>query len=231
MPGPGQDIYINLSFPSRMTKVIFEILGQSQTIDDPPQALESGFVAMDVSQVDRSLVTPRVVRFLLAQYTRCIRPEFDLLPPELLSHDGSSLKKLHGVQRFQILMACAIATARESYKSPSWKLFAQICRARADDLITPIITVADADSLAATLLLLLYEMADPNRGIVWELLDLANRTCLQLGWHRPQQTATQGPTSQEYGSVSEETICSPEDKHLHLLHALGNIQGYERTKT
>lgn len=177
----------------------------------------------DTSEANRSLLTPSLVRFLLMQYNRSIKPQFDILTPEILNFDGISMKKVSGSQKFQILMACAIAAARESYKTPSWRVAAEICRSWAGDFITPIISAADHESITATLLLLIYEIAEPSRGLIWELLDIAARTCLQLGWHRQPQGAMQNLTLLDYGSVSDESTCTPGD--IRIIAALNNIKG------
>ena len=47
------------------------------------------------------------------------------------------------------------------------------------------------------LLLIIYELADPERGLIWELLSFATRSCLELGWHRMDEQAVHplpGPT-------------------------------------
>ncbi|KAL4887540.1 hypothetical protein BJY04DRAFT_3704 [Aspergillus karnatakaensis] len=110
-------------------------------------------------------------------------------------------------------MACAIAAAREAYKYPDWRPFAEICRDWANELLTPILCAGDTDTLVAITLLLVYELADPRRGIVWELLDLAARTCLQLGWH---QTS--------HGSSSKKTVEHNVDTMSHTsLYSQGEI--------
>lgn len=222
--GPRQDAYLNSSFPSRMTEAAFEVLSQSHTVPDLSGVIEDNFKPADIS-LDRSVLTPSTIRFLLARYNRCIRPQYDILPVELLGHNGLSLKKMRGVQKFQILMACAIAAARESYRTPSWRIYAQVCRDWANELTGPIIHAAGGDSLTATLLLLIYELAEPSRGLLWELLDVAVRTCLQLGWHRPTQTTVaRGSSTQDFTGIPDESICGPES--ISLLAALNNIKGY-----
>lgn len=223
MPGLGQDMYLDLSFPSRITRVTFEVLSQRQGMSDIPDIVDDDPFVPDISQVDRSLLTPSTVRFLLGRYDRCIRPRYDVLVPELLNHDGMGLKKLPDPQKFKILMACAIAAAHEAYKTPTWKPFAQICRDWANEFTTHIISAADGESLAAILLLLIYELADPSRGSTWELLDFAIRTCLQLGWHRTTQPSKDGPISRDCRSTGEASNHSPDE--VRLMPVLKDIEG------
>ncbi|OKL61985.1 hypothetical protein UA08_02687 [Talaromyces atroroseus] len=224
MPGPGKNLYLDLSLPSRITRVTYEVLagqqkpnGISAMIDDynsnPP-----GFV-----NLDRSLLTPGTIRFLLGCYDRCIRPQYGILIPETLHYDGMNLQKQPDMQKFNILMACAISAARESYHSPHWKPFAQLCRDWAADLITPIILPANVDSLTAILLLLIYELADPSRGSLWELLDLATRTCLQQGWHKTITALY--PSLSPLGSGENADAGAHNEAAVRLLSILRGIEG------
>uniref|UniRef100_A0A093V3K0 Uncharacterized protein n=1 Tax=Talaromyces marneffei PM1 TaxID=1077442 RepID=A0A093V3K0_TALMA len=173
MPGPRQDLYLDVSFPSRITNVTFEVLLQSQNLVEIPNFSDVESVIPEILQSDRSLITPSIVRHLLARYDRCIRPQYDSLALEVPSYDGANLKKVPADQKFKILMACAIAAACESYTAPIWKSIAHICREWANEYTTSILSAADRESLTSTLLLLIYELADPSRGATWELLDLA----------------------------------------------------------
>lgn len=177
-----------------------------------------------VSYSDRSQLTPSIVRFLLGRYDRYIRPVYDIMVPGLLDYDGASFNKLPDSSRFKILMACAIAAARESYKAPSWKPLAQICRDWVNELITPIISVGDGDTLAAILLLLVYELADPTRGIIWELLDLAARTCLQRGWHQNPVITNPLEIPADDGIMDGGvSTCTPDE--VRLMSVLKDIEG------
>ncbi|KAL4941882.1 hypothetical protein BDV06DRAFT_212297 [Aspergillus oleicola] len=211
---PGSDLHLDLSVPSRMTRVFFEVVPSSQITSEVEKELPDDNYSLkpNISSADKSQLAPSIVRFLLRRYDRCIRPRYDVPVPELMDNDGANFKKLPDSQKFKLLMACAIAAAHEAYKSPDWRPLAQICRNWANELITPIISAGDGDTLTAILLLLVYELADPCRGIIWELLDLAARTYLQLGWH-------QSPHS----SLSRDTIA------VRLMSVLKDIEGSLRT--
>jgi len=179
-----------------------------------------GSVAIQCPVLDKALLAPSSIRFLLGRYQRCIKAHFDILSADILSHDGLNVKKLPAAQGFQVLMACAIAATRESYRAPNWKVFAHSCRSWANDLIIPIVSPANMESLRAIMLLIIFEMADPSRGIIWDLLDLAIRTCIQLGWHRPAHI---GSLTSNYGS----TATSPIDGNLpdaNLILALETVK-------
>ncbi|KAH8885266.1 hypothetical protein GQ53DRAFT_797239 [Thozetella sp. PMI_491] len=223
---PGSDLHLDTSVPSRFTRVVFEALPEN----DAAASLESIFPEHDIlmpsiSFADRSQLTPSIVRFLLGRYDRCIRPRYDVLVPELLGHDGASFKKLPEPQRFKILMACAIAATREGYKSPNWKPLGQICRDWANELVTPIISAGDGDTLAAILLLIIYELADPSRGTIWELLDLAARTCLQLGWHQGALAAHIGQGVGENGIITIGVARTCGSDEIRLISVLKDIEG------
>lgn len=219
--GPRQDVYLDLSSPSRITRVAFEVLSSNQPVPDIPDLTDYSPDISDVSLVDRSILTPSAVRFLLNRYSRCIKPRYDILEAGVLSYDGSSLKKIHGSQKFQVLVACSIAAAHESYRNPNWRVFAQVCRTWASELTTPILSVGDEDSLVATLLLLIYELADPSRGVAWDLCDLGMRMCFQLGWHRTSMYGIRSPGS---STANVESICGPSG--MRLMSVLNDIKGY-----
>lgn len=216
-------MYLDVSLPPRITRVTFEVLSLSDAMVDVPAIDDGDSVPPDLSQIDRSLLTPRAIRFLLGRYDRCIRPQYSVVRLDHLSHDGMNLQKLPDAQKFKIIMACAIAAAHESYKTPNWKPFAHVCREWANEFITPIILAADVDSLAAILLLAIYELADPNRGAIWELLDLALRTCLQQGWHRSNGNDDQTILSLEDDGIAEVRV--RDDTEFHLLLILREIEG------
>ncbi|GKZ30917.1 hypothetical protein AbraIFM66950_010654 [Aspergillus brasiliensis] len=153
-------------------------------MDDRVPIDQEGFPLPDIPHLDRSILTPGAVRGLLRDYHHLVRPKYDIVELDLLSYDGMHLRKLPEIRRFQILMACAISAAQKAYKTPNWRSYANTCREWANDFIAPIIHAADAESMKAILLLIVYELADSTRGIIWELLDVARRTCLQLGWNR-----------------------------------------------
>lgn len=185
-------MYMGFSLPSLITMATFEALPQSVSIPDLDTKVDEDLHLQDSPIFDRSSLTPSVLRFLLGQYDRCIRPQYDIPIPELSNQDATQLKKLPEDQKFKILIACAIAAARESYRSPQWKALSQLCRDWGNESVNSIISSSDGESLTAILLLLIYELADSSKGIAWELLDLAIRTCLQLGWHRTNGTLETG---------------------------------------
>jgi hypothetical protein len=225
MPGPGKDLYLDLSLPSRIARVTFEVLaGQQNAVDISLMTDDGGSAPPNLLPLDRSLLTPGTIRFLLNCYDRCIRPQYNILLPEVLNYDGRNLQKLPDLQKFKILMACATAAARESYYIPNWKPLAQLCRDWAADFITPIILPADIESLTAILLLLVYELVDPSRGSIWELLDLAMRTCLQQGWHRTMTTIF--PVLSPVASADNVEVSACNDTEFRLLSILGEIEGY-----
>jgi hypothetical protein len=209
-----------------MTRVVFEALPSSQLLLEPGLDLleDEDIPRPNIHFMNKTQLIPSVVRFLLRRYERCIRSRYDVPVPELIDNDGSNFKKLPDLQKFKLLMACAIAAAREAYRCPDWRPFAHICRGWANELVTPIICAGDADTIAAILLLLIYELADPSRGIVWELLDLAARTCLQLGWRRlPPSSVPHQVSIHNSDEADHSARCTPEE--VHLMSVLKDIEG------
>jgi hypothetical protein len=176
-----------------------------------------------VSHLDKAQLTPSLLRFLLGRYNCCIKPRYSIHIPELLNHDGNEFKKLDDTLKFKVLMACAIAAAHESYKSPNWRPLMQVCREWASELIDPTILAPEENSLEAILLLLIYELADSSRGAVWELLDLAIRTCLQLGLLRAPQNVDHVNGSHHSRSPGGASVNIP--NKIHLVTVLRNIEG------
>ncbi|KAH8650477.1 hypothetical protein BGZ61DRAFT_524642 [Ilyonectria robusta] len=228
---PGSDLHLDNSVPSRFVRVAFEALPLAGAPPDIDSILPDNEQSLlpPLPCTDRSQLTPSVLRFLLGRYDRCIKPQYDVVVPGLLNHDGSSFKKLPDHSKFKILMACAIAAAREAYTTPNWKPLAQICREWANELVTPIISAGDSDTLTAILLLLVYELADPSRGFAWELLDLAARTCLQLGWHQAPLIHLPAGTDQDHSmpNAGGPISCRPDE--IRLMSVLKEIEGSLQT--
>lgn len=217
-------MHLGVSPPSLIVHTTFEALAK------PVRTIKASFgghesiLAPISSKLDRSLLTPRVLRFLLGKYDTRIRIRYPIPLPDFSSDDNLALKGLPDPQRFQVLMACAIAASCESYKSPEWYIIAKTCQQWAKELFAPILWDRDGQSLAAILLSLIYDLTEPSEGSVWDWLDLAIRTCLQLGWHRsPHALGDSQAISQELDTqhdddtgVSEKTC---------LLTVLKEIMG------
>ncbi|KAJ5642859.1 uncharacterized protein N7484_005366 [Penicillium longicatenatum] len=225
MPGRGKDMYSDSSLPPLITRITFEVLSQPDVVKHNLQAENGAEPPPELAFGDRSILTPSIIRFLLGRYDQCIRPCYDIIPSDILRHDGMNLNKLPDPTKFYILIACAVAAARESYKAPQWKTCALVCRDWVNEFVTPLISPADGETLATVLLLLIFELADPSRGAMWELLDLATRTCLQLGWHRRPQIL-----SEQSSPISSTNSCKQNGSlncmEARLMSALRDIQKY-----
>jgi len=62
-------------------------------------------------------------------------------------------------------------------------MIAKVCRSWVGELAISIIEIHNASSVEALILLLIYELSDPDRGI-WDLLNFVTRISLELGYHR-----------------------------------------------
>lgn len=222
--GTRQDTFLDPCLPSRITKVTFEVLPPSHTAPDPPTNSDFNPDLSNIPQVDRAILSPSAVRYLLNRYNLIIKPRYDILDSDLSIYGGDNLKKIEGNQKFQTLMACGIAAAFESYRNPNWKVFSHVCRNWASELIAPILSAGDESSLTAVLLLLIHELAEPSRGMTWELLDLAVRLCIQLGWHRAPTMSIN--TIGSVGSVDSRQFSISGSGEARLLSALRDIEGY-----
>lgn len=218
-PGaPSSEPKLDLSFPSLVAGVACEALwppNNPRGASAPEMTnLHDGADVrprpLPVPVADKSIVTPPVVRFLLGRYARRVRPRYDVLEPEVLGHDGPpGFKNMPDARKFRVLMACAVAAACESYGDPRWAPLAQVARDWAGELLPPIITTGDEAALTAILLLLIFELVEPSRGLMWELLDLAVRLCLKLGWlHSPNVPAGGSPGPVDFSVVDERRLVS-----------------------
>ncbi|CAG9990540.1 unnamed protein product [Clonostachys byssicola] len=222
-PGPGSDLNLDLSFPSLITMTTFETLQVAHDLSDLEIPSELEVTLPNPPPLERSILSPFIVRSLLGRYSRYVHSQYPILEPDTLSNDGANFKKLASNQKVRILMACAIAAAREACRAPIWKAYAQVCRDWASELISPTISTEDKDSLSIILLLVVYELADPMRGLIWELLDLATRTCLQLGWlHAPQFT---DQSSSILNEGSQNQFKAPSLDQQRLVSVLRDIHG------
>ncbi|KAK7707622.1 hypothetical protein SLS64_007141 [Diaporthe eres] len=153
---------------------------------------EEGINVLAASRLDRASVSPSTVRLLLAHYVRCIEPA---LPASVTLPDENeaSLKQMGEADRCCVLLACAIAATHKSYYAPAWKIVATTCREWGGELAAQFVTGPNDHTVVVLLLLVIYELADPERGLIWELLSFATRSCLELGWHRMDEQAAVHP--------------------------------------
>ncbi|KAI9739056.1 MAG: hypothetical protein M1834_007268 [Cirrosporium novae-zelandiae] len=191
----GQYLYLGPSLPAiNACAAVQALLALDNKIQAPSLQLEpdSNEDVLDFSKIDRSVVSTATVRLLLAHFDRNIRPSYPILPLSFVKEEECTLKTLPRLQRFHTLIACSIAAAHKSYREPNWRVIAKVCREWAGELATPIVSERDGEAFVALLLLLVYELADPDRGMLWEFLGFAIRTCLQLGWQRVEDEEAEG---------------------------------------
>jgi hypothetical protein len=181
---------------------IRKLLDQGVRIESPfllPGTInpeEEGLTVLAASRLDRGSLSPTTVRLLLAHYVRCVEPA---LPARITLPDKSetNLKHMAEADRCCVLLTCAIAATHKSYYAPAWKLVATTCREWGGELAAQFVTGPNDQNVVVLLLLIIYELADPERGLIWELLSFATRSCLELGWHRMDEQAVHplpGPT-------------------------------------
>lgn len=154
-------------------------------IESPPGGSTSGHERLPTTVVkyDRNSVSPSIVRLLLAHYARCIEPTY---PTGIFKcgDDQFDLKQLSEDTRCAVLLACAIAATHKSYYLPGWKALATACREWAGELAQPLIERRDDYTVFILIMFSVYELADPERGLIWDFLSTATRICVQLGWHQ-----------------------------------------------
>lgn len=218
MPGTSRYLYLERSPLSTVSALASEVLSASSHdfssfLSGTDQHLP------EVNKAELALPSPGTIRFLLGRYNQRVLPQYDILDPSILHHDGMNIKKLPDLTRFEILLACAIAAMNESYCNPSWRAVAQTCRDLADELIGSLVSTGTAQSLTCVLLLLIFELVDPSRALTWDLLDLVARNLLQLGWHRDDHFAELSNDPSVHGTDFKG------DERLRLTAAVKDIHG------
>lgn len=160
---------------------------------EPPSLLSGprSTATYDYGKIDKSIIAPQLIRECLAHFDRIVRPLYPFTFPSFdTASELSSLKHLTDLKRFRVLIATAIAASHKSYYNPSWRIVSTTCREWAEELAVTIIAGRDGHAVTALLLLMVYEFADPEKAIIWDLLAFATRLCLELGWHRLSDTAS-----------------------------------------
>lgn len=207
---------------------IRKLLQQGIKIDSPfliPGNLnpeKEGINVHMASRFDRSSISPSTVRLLLAHYSRCIEPVFPAAV-DLADETEANLKHMKDEDRCRVLLACAIAAMHKSYYGPAWKIVATTCREWAGELAAELVTRRDDQTVVILLLLIIYELAAPERGLIWELLSFADRTCLELGWHRTDEQDIQQLAGPAMSLKSERERLSTETKKR-ILSVLVHIE-------
>ncbi|RFU25996.1 hypothetical protein B7463_g10341, partial [Scytalidium lignicola] len=140
---------------------------------------------IDVAKLDISSISLNVIRDLIENHFLLkIHPDYPVVDLNDLELDTARLTRLPTRRRFTVIMAAAIAAASLGRNYPKMHTNALILRHWADELANTILADTRLPRLQEILLLILYELVDPSRGLIWNLLGLACRMCIKLGWHR-----------------------------------------------
>lgn len=140
---------------------------------------------MDVAKLDRSIITLSTIRDLIeTHYIPKIHPRYPIVELSDVELDTTRLSRLPTRRRFTVIMTAAIAAAFLGRNYPKMHTNALILRQWGDELANSILADVESPRLPEVLLLILYEIVDPCRGLIWSLLGLACRMCVKLGWHR-----------------------------------------------
>ncbi|OAP57621.1 hypothetical protein AYL99_08359 [Fonsecaea erecta] len=137
-----------------------------------------------LDKVDKSLVSLVDIRELIeARYLPVVHREYPILDTRDLAVE-QPLRRLGVRQRFNVLMAAAIGGAHAARNYPLVQTTASALRHWAETLLEPVLAGQDRSAFQALLLLILYELVDPSRGLCWRLLGMACRLCVDLQWQR-----------------------------------------------
>lgn len=140
---------------------------------------------VEASKLDRSSVELTTIRNLIENhYMVKIHPLYPVVDLNDIKIDVIRLGGVPSRRRFVILMSAAISAACLSRQHPIMYNNALILRHWADELAVAVLAGPGAPRLQEFLLLILYELIDPTRRLIWNLLGLACRMCVKLGWHR-----------------------------------------------
>lgn len=213
----GQSHYLGPSPPALSAFSVVSSLVFLNIDLEPPTILswtDDTHDVVDLSKIDRSIISPNVLRVLLAHYDRYIAPAYPVISSTFTTDAETALKRLQDPAKFKVLIASGIAASHKSYHDPSWKVIAKVCRHWADELAASIIELRDAEAVEALILLLIYELADPDRSIVMELLDFATRICLELGWHRIEKIDESDDISQLQDEKLPEQLSDSDKRRL-----------------
>ncbi len=184
---------------------------------------------IDLSKVDKSALSLITIRSLLSLYDDKILPLYPYSKSSVDVETETSFKHLKSPDKLIVLIKCAIAAAYKSYKRSDWKAVAKLCRDWADELAAAVIAERDHAAVEALLLLSIYELVDPERCIIWDLLNFAKRICLENGWHRlnyysPYDTNGQQDATQYLPPFPESCTM---DQLTSLTNLLYNIEKQE----
>ncbi len=207
------------------------LLASCRTLEYSDISVSSGVPnpMIELSRLDRSILTSDATESLLSHYNRSIHPLFPILDSPLKVGLQSSISRLPHLERFHILMACGIAATHKSFHDPDWRVLAQVCRNWAAEHVKSIVAERDGKAFVALLLLLVYELACPDRGVFPELLDFAIRICLQMGWHKFDE----GPDRDMalLGKDGKEKLGQPEFSDKRILQLMSVLHSIERYYT
>ena len=156
---------------------------------------------------DRTLLTPKIVRHLLDVYDHHVRPVYWLPSIKAQKYQQNmQLGQIDPLQRFQVLILCAISAHALSWNQPNWLMVARCCREWSNELAPSIITRHNKEALVDVILLCIHEMVDPSQGMIWELIDLAIMIALKIGWHLPYTLSESSNSPSDIAPGKEEIM-------------------------
>lgn len=170
-----------------------------------PSLVPPHFTQLEVSKLDRSAISLGTVRDLINHnYLVKIHTVYPIVDLNDLQLDTTRLSRLPTRRRFVVAMAAAISAASLGRQHPGIYTNAMILRHWADELAVTVLANFRTPRLQEVLLLILYELVDPSRRIIWNLLGLACRMCVRLGWHRNAGAITPAEHGEERLEVLRE---------------------------
>lgn len=177
-------------------------------------------------KLDKSIIEHMAVRDLLENYYfPVIHPRCPVVDPSQVVLD-THLRRLPIKRRFFVVMVVAIAAAHQGRTYPEIYTSALILRHWADELLDAVLMEHDGDSLQALLLLIVYELVDPSRKLIWTLLGVACRMCVKLGWHRSSETEYDARLINDHHQAEGDSQLYPLPWRRRMFHILYQWERY-----
>ena len=181
--GPGTASSLGLA-TARMAAKIADESGRPLMESISLQSVEPSLNWLVAEKLEKSVVPQPAIRDLIENhYFPVLHPHCPAVDPSQIVLD-TNIKRLPLVRRFFVIITAAIAAAHRGRNHPEMYTTALILRNWADQLSEEVLKEHNEDSLQALLLLVLYELVDPSRRLIWTLLGVVCRMCVKLGWHR-----------------------------------------------
>jgi hypothetical protein len=170
----------------------------------------SSLFGLKQERIDSTIVEQTLIWDLVrSHFLPILNKVYPVIDPQQLRLDIRT-KRLPPNDQFFVVLAAAIAAAHQARSSPNLATVSLVLRRWADTLVPKVLERHDDDAIQAITLLIMYELVDPTRKQIWQLLGFASRMMVRLRWRPWIDGSDLEPAEPSPLSTTRDKITLPE---------------------